>query len=448
MTLAEKLAQITRATQAELLQKKAVKGVLQAESKRIAREKVRLAEDREKARDELADLMLARGLTGIRRNLLKIDDQVLADVLDSNRFRRSITEERMRRISNVLRVSLPKVTSDLKRILADGESYPNDWVAHICENVDSFHGVSLNIVYVKLQEILNSIARDIKAREAVCSAAGAVIVRLDRYKNALLDKFPAVLSDYQVCITDRINFNPWRISRDRNLSPITKEQNLRNILQKYVPDVDWYASGLPLVELRIVFEAASGNLSIVNAARLVVEKFELDASEKRKVEVIQLLGKATADLAAIRSLFNQFLIYFEKFSVLLDRMRTLAESENITSYSAFGLRCCGIIEYELSHLDERFVLFDDLLSQEGRKRLDKMVEILNKRALRGENDASFSCCIYDTCFSLRYGRSFSISFRGIFDHFLSAINHVEGFGLGYEVHPKRNSGANLRLYWH
>jgi hypothetical protein len=448
MTLAEKLAQITQATQAELLQKKAEKGVLQAESKRIAQEKARLAEDREKARDELADLMLARSLKGIRRHPLKIDDQVLADVLDSNRFRRSITEERMRRISNVLRVSLPKVTSDLKRVLAVDELYLNEWVTHILENVDSFHGVSLNIVYDKLQEILNSIARDIKSREDMCSAAEAVIVRLDRSKNALLDKFPVVLSDYQVCITDRINSNPWRISRDRNLSRITKEQNLRNILQKYVPDVGWYASALPLVELRIVFEAASGNLSIVNAARLVVEKFELDASDRQKIEVIQLLGKATADLAAIRSLFNQFLIYFEKFSVLLGRMRSLAESENITSYSAFGLRCCRIIEYELSHLDERFVLFDDLLSQKGRRRLDQMVEILNNRALRGEKDASFSCLVRDSCFSLRSGRSFSISFRGTFNHFLSAINHVEGFGLGYEVYPRGNSGATLRLYWH
>jgi hypothetical protein len=214
-----------------------------------------------------------------------------------------------------------------------------------------------------------------------------------------------------------------------------------------VPILRWDETDVTAADLKVIIHSARTGAPIREVVEYLKAQGELNLEGKERVEVLSIPEDQILDDGEI----EQIQASIAEFDLRLQRMfsecsRILVENR-LSIPLLVGSRVITPTIYELTPQDSRYTLWQALLSPTRQKQLLAFRNLLMQSAGRGVKSTSFVCKVTERQFTIEHTSSFSMRLPGSFDHFLSAMNHDTGLGLGYEAIPKRAGGYNLKIVW-
>jgi len=387
--------------------------------------------------EHVAALILAHSLHGTRGVRIQAQSEIQSQALESDRF--ALKEFiRIERLNKLISKLIPALLEEAQDLIRETDLDQLDALDQAMQGIDAMQGVTIQ----KAMKQFGSIRRAVNGYldSHLHSRADSLLALLERYASALKSGVTAVLSEYKAELDGHA-------LRGETLTPEQRVHALRRILRRNVPLLRWDESDVTAADLKVIIHSARTGAPIREVAEYLKAQGELNLEGNERLESLLIPEDQILDGSEIA----QIQASIAGFDSGLQRMfsecsRILAENE-LSIPLLVGSRVMAPTIYELTPQDSRYTLWQALLSPTRQKQLLAFRDLLVKAAARGVKSASFVCKVTERQFIVEHSSSFSMRLPGSFDHFLSALNHPAGLGLGYEAVPKKTNEYSLKILW-
>lgn len=387
--------------------------------------------------EHVAALILAHSLHEIRGVQIQAQSEIQSQALESNRF--ALMEFiRIERLNELICKLIPALLKQVHDLIRETDLDHVDELKHARLRLDVMHGLPIQKAMEELDFVQRVINRYLDSHRH--SRADTVLALLERYASALEPSVSAVLSEYKAELDGHA-------LRAETLTAEQRVNALRRILRRNAPLLRWDGSDVTAADLKVIIRSASTGAPIREVIQYLMSHGELNLEGNERLEALSIpedqllddteIAQIQASISGLNSRLQR--MFFECSSILAENRFSVQLS--------VGSRVMAPTIYELTPKDSRYTLWQALLSPTRQKQLLVFRGLLVKAAARGVKSASFVCKVTERQFNVEHSSSFSMKLPGSFDHFLGALNHAAGLGLGYEALPKRADQYSLKILW-
>jgi hypothetical protein len=436
-TLAESLTTLSDRAKEDLRQKERARRQ-EADARRVEEEERLKHQARvHDSEEHVAALILAHSLHGTRGVQIQAQSKIQSQALESDRF--ALKEFiRIDRLNKLISKMIPALLDEVRELITDNDLDYSAFLKHAIECLDATQGATIEKTVEQFDIIQRVINRHLDSHRH--SRPASILTLLERYTSALQSTITDVLSAYKAELDAHA-------LRGETLTAEQRLHALRRFLRRNVPHLHWDEAEVTAADLKVIIHSARTGAPIREVVEYLKAQGELNLEGKERLEVLSIPEDQILDDDEI----EQIQASIAEFDLRLQRMfsecsRILVENR-LSIPLLVGSRVITPTIYELTPQDSRYTLWQALLSPTRQKQLLAFRNLLMQSAGRGVKSTSFVCKVTERQFTIEHTSSFSMRLPGIFDHFLSAMNHDAGLGLGYEAIPKRAGGYNLKIVW-
>lgn len=436
-TLADSLTELSNRAKENLQQKEQTRRQ-EADARRVEEEERLKHQARvHDSEEHVAALILAHSLHGTRGVHIQAQSKIQSQALESDRF--ALKEFiRIDRLNKLISEMIPALLDKVRELITQNDLDYSASLKRAVACIDAMQGAKIEKTVEQFDFIQRVINRYLDSHRH--SRADSILLLLERYTSALQSTVTNVLSAYKAELDAQA-------LRGETLSAEQRLHALRRFLRRNVPHLHWDESEVTAADLKVIIHSARTGAPIREVVEYLKAQDELNLEGKDRLEALSIPEDQILDDSEIA----QIQASIADFHLRLQRMfsecsRILAE--NRLSIPLFvGSRVMAPTIYELTPQDSRYTLWVALLSPTRQKQLQVFRDLLMKAAARGVNSARFVCKVTERQFTVEHSSSFSMKLPGSIDHFLGALNHAAGLGLGYEALPRRSNQYSLKILW-
>lgn len=436
-TLADSLTELSNRAKEDLRQKEQARRQ-EADARRVEEEERLKHQARVHDSEELvAALILAHSLHGTRGVQIQAQTKIQSQALESDRF--ALKEFiRIDRLNKLISEMIPALLDKVRELITQNDLDYSASLKRAVECIDAMQGATIEKTVEQFDFIQRVINKYLDSHRH--SRADSILVLLERYTSALQSTVTNVLSAYKAELDAHA-------LRGETLTAEQRLHALRRFLRSNVPHLRWDEAEVTAADLKVIIHSARTGAPIREVVEYLKAQGELNLEGKDRLEALSIPEDQILDDSEIA----QIQASIADFHLRLQRMfsecsRILAENR-LSIPLIVGSRVMAPAIYELTPQDSRYTLWVALLSPTRQKQLQVFRDLLVKAATRGVNSARFVCKLTERQFTVEHSSSFSMKLPGSIDHFLGALNHAAGLGLGYEALPKRANQYSLKILW-
>jgi hypothetical protein len=387
--------------------------------------------------EHVAALILAHSLQGIRGVQIQAQSDIQSQALESDRF--ALKEFlRIDRLNGLTSKLIPGLLREVHDLIRETDLDHLDALEQERLNLGVMQGLPIQDAMEELDFIQRVINRYLDSHRK--SRADAVLALLERYASALEPSVSAVLSEYKAELDGHA-------LRAETLTAEQRIHALRRILRRNAPLLRWDVSDVTAAELKVIIRSSNTGAPIREVIEYLMSHGELNLEGNERLEAFSIPEDQLLDDTEIAQIQASVVRFKSRLQGMFSECSHILAENKLSIPLIVGSRVITPTIYELTPKDSRYRLWQALLSPTRQKQLLAFRDLLVKAAARGVKSASFVCKVTERQFTVEHSSSFSMKLPGSFDHFLGALNHPAGLGLGYEAMPKKTNEYSLKILW-